>query len=51
MFEFVPTSKPYSINGYENRADECVRLANLSNDQMVKLELLTLRQTYLRTAS
>ena len=41
---------PYSIEGYEVRAEECVRLANQANDQLVRSELLKLRQTYLHIA-
>jgi len=32
------------------RAEECVRLANLAVDELIRNELLTLRQAYLRTA-
>jgi hypothetical protein len=35
---------------YVARAGECVRLANLSGDDMIRRELLLLRQTYLRVA-
>ncbi|MGZ5988438.1 MAG: hypothetical protein ACXWLZ_05235 [Rhizomicrobium sp.] len=41
---------PYSIEGYEARADECVRLANQANDQLIRSVLLKLRQTYLHVA-
>jgi hypothetical protein len=41
---------PYSIQGYETRAEECVRLANLASDQLIRSELLKLRQTYLHIA-
>jgi hypothetical protein len=41
---------PYSIDGYEIRAQECVKLANQATDQMVQIELLKLRQTYLTIA-
>ena len=41
---------PYSIEGYEARADECVRLANQASDQLIRSELLKLRQTYLHVA-
>jgi len=34
----------------EARAEECVRLANLSTDDVVRAELLRLRQTFLRSA-
>jgi len=40
----------YSAQGYEGRAAECVKLANLTQDQMVQSELLKLRQTYLTIA-
>lgn len=39
-----------SVEGYEVRAEECVRLANMAQDDMVRAELLKLRQTYLRVA-
>jgi hypothetical protein len=41
---------PYSVIGYKERAKECVKLANLANDELVRRELLTLRQTYLNIA-
>jgi hypothetical protein len=41
----------YSSNGYAARAEECVRLANLTTDRMVQADLLRLRQTYLMVAS
>lgn len=41
---------PYSVLGYEQRAKECVKLANLAADQLVRMELLNLRQTYLKIA-
>ena len=34
----------------EAHAEECVRLANLSKDDVVRSELLRLRQTFLRSA-
>jgi hypothetical protein len=34
----------------EAHAQECVRLANLSKDEVVRAELLKLRQDYLRSA-
>lgn len=40
----------YSENGYKVRAEECVRLANLTQDPMVQAEMLKLRQTYLQIA-
>ena len=41
---------PYSIQGYEARAQECSHLANQATDQLVRMELLKLRQTYLHIA-
>jgi hypothetical protein len=41
---------PYSVDAYMVRAEECVRLANLAVDDLIRSELLTLRQAYLRTA-
>jgi hypothetical protein len=40
----------YTVEGYEKRAEECVRLANLTMDDMIRQQLLSLRQSYLRTA-
>jgi hypothetical protein len=40
----------YSVDAYILRAEECVRLANLAVDDLIRNELLNLRQTYLRTA-
>jgi hypothetical protein len=34
---------------YAQRAEECVRLANSTKDEMIQRELLELRQIYLRT--
>ena len=36
---------------YEERAEECVRLANLTKDDLIQTTLLRLRKTYLRTAA
>jgi len=36
---------------YPDRAEECVRLANLTRDEMIRAELLRLRQTYLNIAA
>lgn len=36
--------------GYEERAQECVRLANSTTDEMIRTELLKLRQSYLQIA-
>lgn len=41
---------PYGPDGYQARAQECVRLANQAMDPMVQMELLRLRQTYLAIA-
>jgi hypothetical protein len=41
---------PKSIQQYEARAEECVRLANLTDDDMIRAVLLKLRQDYLATA-
>jgi len=38
---------PYSPAGYAKRAEECVRLANLTEDPMLSAELLKLRQSYI----
>ena len=40
----------YGPLAYEKRAEECVRLANLTADDDIRRELLTLRQVYLRLA-
>ena len=40
----------YTALGYQTRAEECVRLANLAADELIRKELLTLRQSYLQTA-
>ena len=41
---------PYSVKGYTDRAEECVRLANQATDSMIRMELLKLRQTFLTIA-
>ena len=41
---------PYTVEGYEGRAQECVRLAANTDDAMLRTELLKLRQTYLNVA-
>lgn len=38
----------YSADGYEKRARECVDLANGTDDPLIQMELLKLRQTYLK---
>ena len=40
----------YSPQGYLARADECVRLANLTKDEMLQTAILRLRQSYLQVA-
>jgi hypothetical protein len=40
----------FSIAGFEARAKECIRLANLTGDEYLKRELLSLRQSYLDVA-
>ena len=42
---------PYSVEGYETRAEECARLAHEAKDQLIQMELLKLRQTYLQIAN
>jgi hypothetical protein len=44
-------SAMYSARGYEVRAEECVRLANMTADPLVQAELLKLRQTFLQIAA
>lgn len=41
---------PYDAEAYESRAHECVKLANWAKDELVQMELLKLRQTYLEIA-
>jgi hypothetical protein len=36
---------------YEMRAEECARLANLTNDDLIQMTLLQMTQTYLRAAA
>ena len=40
----------YSATSFIERAEECIRLANLAADELVRQELLQLRQSYLLTA-
>jgi hypothetical protein len=40
----------YSENGYRFRAEECVRLANATDDDMLRSAILGLRQQYLQIA-
>ena len=40
----------HTVEGFIFRAEECVRLANLTKDGMIQREILTLRQTFLKTA-
>jgi hypothetical protein len=46
----VEVTLSYSVAGYEDRAQECAKLANQAKDQMIRVELLKLRQTYLNIA-
>lgn len=41
---------PYSAEGYRKRAEECVRLAHMANDDMIRASILRLRQSYLEVA-
>ena len=41
---------PFSPDGYVKRANECLRLARSTRDDMLRSELLHLRQTYLGLA-
>ncbi|MEI9993499.1 MAG: hypothetical protein WDM91_02805 [Rhizomicrobium sp.] len=41
---------PYTVQGYETRAQECVELASQAKDALVRMELLKIRQTYLNIA-
>jgi len=40
----------YAAEDYEERGEECARLANLTKDELIRKELLILRQNYLQTA-
>ncbi|HEX3485971.1 MAG TPA: hypothetical protein VHT51_12980 [Micropepsaceae bacterium] len=40
----------FTVAGYEKRAEECVRLANLTEDGILRAEILQLRQSYLASA-
>jgi len=42
---------PFSVMGYLARAEDCVRLANLTTDEMLRLAILRLRQSYLGYAA
>jgi hypothetical protein len=42
---------PYGPEDFSRRAEECVRLANMTKDAMIQRELLELRQIYLQTAT
>lgn len=42
---------PFSVRGYLARAEECVRLANLTKDEMLRLAILRQRQSYLAYAA
>jgi hypothetical protein len=39
----------YTPDDFAARADECVRLSKMTNDDMIQRELLELRQIYLVT--
>lgn len=41
---------PYTETGYQSRAEECVRLANATGDEMLRAAILGLRQQYLEIA-
>lgn len=41
---------PHTVEGYEQRAQECIRLASGTKDPMLRTELLRLRQSYLSAA-
>jgi len=41
---------PSNIKGCENHAEECARPANQTNDEVVRADLLKLRQTDLAIA-
>ena len=45
--EFQMTS---SAMGYARRAAECVKLANFAKDELIRRDLLSLRQSYLQIA-
>jgi hypothetical protein len=40
---------PYGPEDFATRAEECIRLANMTRDEMIQRELLELRQIYLQT--
>jgi len=42
---------PFGLKGYLARAEDCVRLANLTTDEMLRLAILRLRQSYLGYAA
>ena len=44
------TEVAYGPEDFTARAEECVRLANMTKDAMIQRELLELRQIYLQTA-
>ena len=43
-------SMPYSVQGYEARGEECAALAKLATDELIRSEILRLRQSYLTIA-
>lgn len=40
----------YDADSFIARAEECVKLANAAKDELIRKELLQLRQSYLQTA-
>jgi len=42
---------PFSVTGYKERAVECAHLASLTDDEVLRAELLKLRKTYLEIAA
>jgi len=41
----------YSVRGYEDRVAECTWLANSTDDNLIQIELLKMRQTYVQIAA
>ncbi len=41
---------PYTATSYEVCAEKCVKLANLAINQVVRADILKLRQSYLHSA-
>lgn len=40
----------YTSDDYKRRAEDCVRLANATDDPVLRSDILRLRQRYLHTA-